>query len=98
MWYLVQGGIFAGMFVFLRGACPDCASSAASVLSVIAALVVTVTIVGLYESAVSVRNFIQRRRAEQRLNKGTIRLRTGVLSERRPGTDHLTKLRHLPPH
>jgi hypothetical protein len=98
MWYLVQGGIFAGMFVFLRGACPDCASSAASVLSVIAALVVTVTIVGLYESAVSVRNFIQRRRAEQGLDQGAVRLRTSLLSKWRSGADHLAKFRNLPPH
>jgi hypothetical protein len=98
MWYILQGGIFAGMFTFLRGACPDCAPSSASVLSVIAALVVTVTIVGLYESAISARNFIQRRRAKQRLNKGAVRLSPLVLGKRGPGADHLTKLRHLPPH
>ena len=99
MWYLVQGGIFVAMFAFLRGACPDCATSAASVLSVIAALVVTVTVVGLYESAVSVRNFIQRRRAKQRLNKSGVRLwASSRLSKRSSGADHLTKFRHLPPH
>jgi hypothetical protein len=97
-WYVLQGGIIAGLYVFLRSACSDCAPIAAGTLAVIAALTVTVTIVGLYESAIAVRDFIQRRRAKQSLDQGTVRLRPGALGKRSPRPNHLTKLRHLPPH
>jgi hypothetical protein len=98
MWYLLQGGIFAGMFTFLRGACPDCAPSSASFLAVIAALVVTLVLTTLYELAVSVGGVIHRLRAKQGLDKSSIRTWPGLLGQRRSGTDHLAKFRHLPPH
>ncbi len=97
-WYVVQGGIIAGLYTFLRGACPDCAPVAAGVLATIAALIVTVTVVGLYESAVAVRNFIHSRRAKQGLNERPVVGLGRTLSKGSPRPDHLTKFRHLPPH
>ena len=97
-WCALQGAIIAGLYAFLRFACSDCAPISAGVLATLAAFIVTITAVGLYDLAVSVRGFI---RSQQRLHKRGSGLSAGApllgFSERRSGANHLTELRRLPP-
>ncbi len=100
-WYVLQGGIVAGLYAFLRSACADCAPISAGVLATLAAFIVTITAIGLYDLAISVRGFVARLKTRQRLRQREAGLRASRLvhgfSERRPGSNHLAQLRRLPP-
>jgi hypothetical protein len=97
-WCVLQGAIVAGLYAFLRGACPDCAPVSASVLALFAAFAVTITFVGLCDLTVAI---VRRLRPQQRPRDFGDRLPPGRLALRlrkgRAGTDHLAKLRRLPP-